>query len=122
MTGRFAPDHSTALLQHGEHVAIADLRASELDSKIPQRDLETEVAHDGADNRTAQHALAVAIPREDVQQLIAVDQVAALVDHHDAVAVAIERHAYVRSHARDRELQQIRPSGAAAVVDVATVR
>ena len=103
-------------------MTIADLRTPELDSEVPQRDLETEVAHDSADNRTAQRTLAVAVSRDDVQQLITVDQVAALVDHHDAIAVAIKRHANVRSHTRDRELQQVGPLGAAAVVDVATVR
>ena len=44
---------------------------------------------------------------QDIDELVAVDQVAALVDHDDAVAVAVERDADMRSHASDRELQQI---------------
>ena len=63
-----------------------------------------------------------AIARQDIDELIAVDEIAALVDHDDAVAVAVEREADVGSDAGDRELQEIRPRRAAAVVDVAAVR
>ena len=74
------------------------------------------------DDGPAQLLRARAIARREIEELVAVDETAALVDHDDAIAVAVERHADVRAHAGDRELQEIRPRRAAAVVDVASVR
>ena len=47
---------------------------------------------------------------------------AALVDHHDSIAVAVECEPHVRADACHREFQQIGPRGAATVVDVSPVR
>ena len=58
---------------------------------------------------------------DDEEQLVAVDDAAQVIDHHHAIAVAIEGDADMRAHARHRELQQFRGGGAAAVVDIAAV-
>ena len=44
--------------------------------------------------------------REHVQQLVAVDGPAEVVDHDHPVAVAVERKAHLGAHTRDRQLQQ----------------
>src|SRR5512134_1871658 len=118
VTGSLAAEDAALALQHREHVAIADLGAQKLDTQAAQRELEPEVAHDRADHRAAQCSSAASVARQDIEDLVAVDETAALVDHDDAVAVAIERQADVGPHARDRQLQQIGARRAAAVVDV----
>ncbi len=59
---------------------------------------------------------------QDEQQLVAIHAAPELIHHHHPVAVAVERHADLRAHARHRELQQLRRGRAAAIVDVAAVR
>ena len=122
MARRLAAQDAALVLEHREHVAVADLGAQELDAEVAQRELEPQVAHDRADDGAAQAARLAAVARENVDELIAVDEIAALVDHDDAIAVAVEREADVRPHAGDRELQQIGSRRPAAVVDVAAVR
>ena len=60
--------------------------------------------------------------RQNEQQLVPVHAAAQLIHHHHPVAVAVEREADLRTHARNRQLQQFRRRRAAAVVDVAAVR
>ena len=62
-----------------------------------------------------------AVPRDDVQQLVAVVAPALGVDHHDAVGIAVERDAEVGSLLAHRLLQRFRRGGADAVVDVEAV-
>ena len=69
----------------------------------------------------AQRAAPLAGARDDVQELVAVDDAPEVIDHHEAVAVAVEREPDVRAHARHGQLQQVRRGRAAAVVDVAAV-
>ena len=52
--------------------------------------------------------------RDDVQQLVTVDDPAAVIDHQHAVAVAVEADADIGVLARHRELQQLGSGGAAA--------
>ena len=58
--GGLAAHLAAGLAQHGEHVAIADLRAPELDALLAQGDFETEVAHDRPDHGTFEGAGALA--------------------------------------------------------------
>ena len=58
VAGGLAAERAAGLLQHLQHVAIADLGATELDALLRQRMLQAEVAHDGADDRPAQRASA----------------------------------------------------------------
>ena len=57
MTRGFAAQHAAVLLQHREHVTVADPGAQELDALGGERMLETEVAHDRADDRALADAV-----------------------------------------------------------------
>jgi len=105
MSRRLAAKNAAALLEQREHVSIADLGAQELDTEAAQRELEPEVTHDRADDGAAQFLRRAPFARQDVDELIAVDEVAPFVDHDDAVAVTVEREAHVRPHAGDRQLE-----------------
>ena len=65
---------------------------------------------------------ALAVGGDDVQQLVAVRDAAEMIDHHQPVAVTVERDADVRVHTRHRRLDQLGRRGPAAQVDVAAVR
>ena len=63
------------------------------------------------------------LPRrgQNEQQLIAVHAAPKFIHHHHPIAVAVERQADLRAHARHGELQQFRRSRSAAIIDVAAV-
>jgi hypothetical protein len=65
---------------------------------------------------------AQASAREQREQRVAVDGLAALVDHHAAVAVAVERDPDVAAHLAQLRAGALRVERAARVVDVAPVR
>ena len=88
--------------KHSENVTVAHRRPLEFDAAFAQRHLEAEVAHHRADHRTAQRAGCCGALRDDVEQLVAVDQAAEMINHHQAVAVAIERQPDIRAHTRER--------------------
>ena len=58
---------------------------------------------------------------DDVDELVAIDDAAEAVDHHQPIAVTIEGDAGRGAHAGHGELQQSRRGRAAAIVDVAAV-
>ena len=79
-----------------EHVAVADGRLDHLDAVLGERAAQTEVRHHGRDDGVASELAAfVQIERDDRQHLVAVDEVAALVDRDHTVGVAVEREAGV---------------------------
>ena len=98
-----AAENAVVLLQHGEHLPVANPGPAELHTELPERELEAEIAHDGAHDRATERLPPQAVGGEDIEESVAVDDSSALVDHDDAVAVAVERDADVRAHARDRE-------------------
>src|SRR5690606_12199957 len=114
--------HTARLAQLLEHVAIAHFRTLKLDALLRERMLETQIAHDGSDDRADERFLFVPRARNDVEQLIAVDEPTEMIDHEESIAVAIQRDSHIRAHAGDRELQQLGRSGAAVQIDVAPVR
>ncbi len=61
--------------------------------------LEAEIGHDGRDHAgLGQAAVVLPASGDHRHQLIAVDQMALLVDDHDAVGVAVERDADIGAH------------------------
>src|SRR5215470_13267801 len=60
--------------------------------------------------------------RDDIEELITVDEAPELIDHNQPIAVAIECDTGGGAHAGDRQLQELRMKRAAAIVDVAAVR
>ena len=97
-----AADLAAGFAQHAEHVAIADLGAPELDALLAQRHLEAEVAHHRPDHGSLEQPGALARGRDDVDELIAVDDAAQAVDHDEPIAIAIERDARRRRARRAR--------------------
>ena len=73
-----------------------------------ERDFEPEIAHDGADDRTFEQTRALAGARDDIDELIAVDDTSETIDHGEPIAIAIERDTGGGTHAWNRELQQAR--------------
>ncbi len=116
------PTEPPNLAQHAEHVAVTDLRAFEFDALLAQRHFEPEIAHHGSHHRTLQRSGALARCRDDVDELVAIDDAAETVDHDEAVAITIERDARGRAHTRHGELQQAGRGRTAAVIDVAAIR
>ncbi len=122
MPGGFATDNSPALLEFLEHVAIANAGAMEFDVPLLQGVLQAQVAHHGANDRPMQPAFLLPRRRQDIQDLVAVDELTVFVDEHDAIPVAIQRDTDVSGHGGHCELQQVGPSRTAAIIDVASVR
>src|SRR6478609_796981 len=76
------------------HVEVADGRADEIDADRLKITLETEVRHDGRDNRRlCQQSLVLPILRNDGQRLVAIYNMTALINNHNTVRVAVERNA-----------------------------
>ena len=103
-------------------MAVADPGPHETDAARLQRTLETEVAHQRADYRTAQRPGGQAIAHEQEQQVVAVADRSVRVDHLHAIAVAVEGDAEVGAALAHGRLQQAQVGRAAAGVDVEAVR
>ncbi len=85
--------------------------------------LKTEVRHDGRDDgRLGEQSLVLPVIRDDCQRLVAIDQVAALVDNHHAIGVAIERNADIGAHFPYFSGQRFGRRRTAIAVDVEAVR
>ena len=99
MTGRLAADIVAAAQHLFENIAVADLRAHELDALAFEKALQSEIRHHGGDDtRLGEAAVFLPALRDHREQLVAIDQVSALIDKNDAVGVAIERDADVGAH------------------------
>ena len=87
-----------------------------------QEALETEIGHHGRDDAgLGETAVFLPALRDDRQQLVAVDDMAALVDQDDAVGVAVERDADIGAHLAHLAAQGFRRGRAAFLVDVETI-
>src|SRR5436190_20466922 len=96
---RLAPDVEAVRTHVFEHVAVADRRARERHLQLPEITLEPEIGHDGRDDaRLGQAAVRLPALRDHRQQLVAIDDVPALVDDEHAVAITVERDADIRAH------------------------
>ena len=92
-----------------EHVAVADLGAEQLEPCVAKLPLEAEVGHHRRHDRVAlELAARLQAERDQRHQLVAVDQLALLVDDDQPVGVAVERQADIRAARDHRFLQQLR--------------
>ena len=81
-----------------------------------------EIRHHGRDDaRLGKAAVVLPALRDHREQLVAVDQMAALVDQDDAVGVAVERDADVGAHLAHLAAQRLRRGRSAFLVDVESV-
>ena len=122
MAGLLATEHEVAALELVEDVAIADRRTHELDAVRIERSLQSKVGHHGGNHCvTAQQPAVVKIDRGDGEHLIAVDQLALLVDCDHAIGVAVERQADLCPRGGHRGAELLGVRGTARVVDVRAV-
>ena len=122
MAGRLAAEIVAAAQHLLEHIAVADRRAHEFDAQAVEETLEPEIRHHGGDDaRLGKPAVFLPALRDHREQLVAVDQMAALVDQDDAVGVAVERDADVGAHFAHLAAQRFRRGRAAFLVDVESV-
>src|SRR5689334_10209995 len=110
-----------ALEKAFEHVAVADLRAHEVDSHLREAALEREVGHQRADHAALQPRFGLAVLHHRVEELVAVEERAVVIGHREAVAVAVEGDAEVRAVIDHRARHRLRVRGAALLVDVEAV-
>src|SRR5690606_26337675 len=87
-----------------------------------QRLLQPKIAHDRADDGVDRHAGLAPRAREDEQQLVAIDDLALVIDHDQAITVAIQRDAEIGLVLEDRGLHMPGMRRAALFVDIETVR
>src|SRR5581483_10623011 len=111
-----AAEQRPLALQRLEHVPVADGGRVHPDAVPLHERVEAEIRHHGhRDLVDAQ------VERERGHDLVAVDDLAALVDREHAVAVAVERDAEVEAAVAHRALQKGEVGRAAAHVDVRAV-
>ena len=80
------------------HVLVADGGAHQIDAARLQRQLETDIAHDGRDDRSAlQTPFALQLVRAHQQHRVAIHDLAAVIDEDGAIAVAVERDAHLEA-------------------------
>ena len=109
-----AADIVAARAHRLEHVAVADLGAQQLEAGLAEMPLEAEVRHHRRDDAVAlELAAALQAERDQRHQLVAVDDLALLVDDDQPVGVAVERDADVGAARDHRLLQQLRVGRAA---------
>ena len=121
MARGFAAEAPAAVGQFAHDVAVAHGTAGEGDVQFAEREFESEVAHLRADNAAEFAPLALPVARDHVEQFVAVDDAAVMIDHDDAVAVAVEGDAQVRAGVQHLARQFFRHGRTAFLVDVQSV-
>ncbi len=122
MSGLFSTEIEPALPHCVHDVAVADVAAQQLTAIRFDRALEAEVAHDRSDEGASPKALgAKHARRAQCHDHVAVDLIAFLVDHDDAVGVAVEGDAEVGAALSDLFGAGLRVQRADLVVDVFAV-
>ena len=84
--GLLAAQQASLAIQRLEHVAVADVGRDHPDAAFFHQPVEAEVRH-----RRDGDEVGAEVEREDRDDLVAVDQLAVLVDREHAVAVPVER-------------------------------
>src|SRR3546814_3766313 len=84
-------------------MAVAALGTNETDTRLAQRPLEAEVAHQRADHRPVQATAGLPVAGQHEQQAGAVADHPVAVDEQHPVAVAVEGDAQPRTRLRSEE-------------------
>src|SRR3546814_7408944 len=93
MTRGFTAGVAAVLEQGLVAIAVADLRTNETDTRLAQRPLEAEVAHQRADHRPVQATARLPVPGQHEQQVVDVADHPVADDAPHTVDVAVERAA-----------------------------
>ena len=116
------PQNVAAALHLLQDVFVADRGAQETDPLVPQRPIEPQVGHDGADDRVAaQASRRLEVPGRQVQDVVTVQEAPGRVHEKTAVGVAVERQTGAHLLPPDFGRQPLRVEGAAVFIDVAAV-
>src|SRR5262249_54421837 len=122
MAGLLAADVEAVLAHVLEDVAIADWRALERQTKAAQMALKPEIGHDGPDHAgLSKTAILLEAFRDHGQELVTVDDMAALVGDQNAGGIAVAPDAGVTAHLAHLAAQSLRRGRAAVAVDVEPV-
>src|SRR5712672_937777 len=123
VTGRLATDIVAAAQHLFENIAVADLRAHELDTLAFEKALQSEIRHYGGDDtRLGEAAVFLPALRDHREQLVAIDQMSALIDKDDPIGVAIECDTDVGAHFAHLAAQRFRRGRSAFLVDIESIR
>ena len=117
-----APEQPPLGPQSFENLTVSHVRAIEHDAPLSQRFLEPEVRHQGPDHSAAENPAPLAVLGDHEQDVVAVEDLAARIDHDEAIAVAIQGDARIRPVLQHGLAHRARADRPAAVVDVETVR
>src|SRR3569832_630970 len=122
MARRLAAEIVTTRQHPLEHVALANRRTKEFDALAFEETFETEIRHHGRnDAGLGEPAILFPALRDHGEELIAVDQMAALIDQDHTIGIAVERNADIDAQFAHLAAQRFRRRGAAFLVDVEAV-
>ena len=118
------PTEVVSTAQHFlDHVPVADLHADQPRAALPQRHIESDVAHDRRHHGSVlERAAHQHLRRHHRQDLVAVDDRSRFIDEDGAVRVAVEGDAELRFLGAHGLLETFGMHGAALAVDVGSVR
>ena len=119
MAGLLAADVGAAALHLLVHVAVADLGLDDVDAAGAQGLVQSEIGHDRRDHDVAlESPAALQVTGGDGERVVAVADLALVVDGHETVAVAVEREADLRAHRAELPLERLRVQRARRGIDV----
>ena len=122
VAGLFATERISPCIERLQHVAVADLGIDNVDAGVVHRPPETEVGHDGDDDRiTSESAAGLGVECAHGDDLITVDQTTIGVDREEPVCVTVEGDAEVGAALDNSGLQRRWMGRPTPVVDVGAV-
>jgi len=123
MAGRLAADIHALCAHFLDHIAIADLGAFKRKALAGEKFLQAKIGHHcGYDAAAFQRVALFPGPRDQRQNLVAIDDAPFFVANNHAVCIAIEGNADIGAIFQHSSLQVLRRGGADIVVDVETIR
>ena len=122
MAGRLTTIAPAVLTEHLHDITVADFGTQEINSLILKPKLKTQIAHQRTNHSTLQAALRAGMTGNNEQQLIAINQLTGVVDHHDAVTITIKGNAQIRFFSQHALTQRFGLGRADTVINVKTIR
>ncbi len=120
---RILATENPPLIQHlGNHVTITHLGPAERNLARLKGELEPEVAHQGTDDSAGQAFAFLQIGRDDVEQLVTINDRTGMVDHHHPIAISVKGDPEISPMLHHRLLQLANMGGADIGIDVQPVR
>src|SRR3546814_18919575 len=101
-------------MQQFHDIAIANLGAQKLDAQCIECTFDAEIRHLRADHRAAQIAVGVLPLRDDVKDLIAIDNIAVRIDKQTAIGVTVQRNTQCCAAALQGDFPRIEKIGRAS--------